>query len=384
VATRRGSQEVSGAKDALRIAIVAPPWYPLPPSGYGGTELVVHLLQTELRRMGHQVTTFGAAGSGPGVTTLADASWSHDLGGPDERARQATYLARVYGSLAGERFDVLHDHSGYEGVVVALHSGIAPVVVHTIHGELLEPMCSFYKEVMGEVRLCAISLSQAASAPVLKLAGIVHNAVELPATPPNPAHERYLIEVARITPDKGQHLAIQVARRTGRKLILAGKVERSGEGERYFEEKVEPFLGPTVEYYPNVAGQQKTRLISRAAAGIFPLQWAEPFGLAMVECMVAGTPVVALRFGSTAELIEHGVTGFLAEDVDGLVAATNRIDEIDRVRCAEVARERFGPHHMAERYLSVYRRGTVELEPFPADGSTGEEQVSLRQAVPRR
>jgi glycosyltransferase involved in cell wall biosynthesis len=370
--------------DGLRIAVVAPPWYPLPPSGYGGTELVVHLLQAELRRLGHQVTTFGAAGSGPGVTALADASWSQDLGGFDERARQATYLARVYGALRGQRFDVLHDHSGYEGVVVARHSGVAPVVVHTMHGELLEPMVTFYKEVMDDVRLCAISLSQAASAPSLKLAGIVHNAVELPATPPSQAHERYLVEVARITPDKGQHLAIQVARRTSRKLILAGKVERSGEGERYFEEKIEPHLGPTVEYYPNVAGQQKTRLVSRAAAGIFPLQWAEPFGLAMVECMVAGTPVVALRFGSTAELIEHGVTGFLAEDVDGLVAAVDRVDEIDRVRCAEVARDRFGPHHMAERYLEVYRRGTVELEPLSADGSSSDERVILPQAAPTR
>ena len=328
------------------------------------------------------MTTFGAAGSDPGVTALAEASWSHDLGGPDERARSATYLARVYGALLGERFDVIHDHSGYEGVVLALHSGVAPVVVHSIHGELTEPMESFYREVMDRVRLCAISLSQAASAPALKVAGIVHNAVEVPAAPPNQTHERYLIEVARITPDKGQHLAIQVARRTGRKLILAGKVERTGEGRRYFEEKVEPHLGPTVEYYPNVAGQQKARLISRAAAGIFPLQWAEPFGLAMVECMVAGTPVVALRFGSTTELIEHGVTGFLAEDVDGLMAAVGRIDEIDRVRCAEVARERFGPHHMAERYLSVYRRGTVELEPFRSDGSSSDDAITLPQALP--
>jgi glycosyltransferase involved in cell wall biosynthesis len=374
---------VSGATDALRVAMVAPPWYPLPPSGYGGTELVVHLLQHELRRLGHQVTTFGAAGSGPGVTPLADATWSRDLGGPDERARQATYLARVYEALKGQRFDVLHDHSGYEGVLLALHSGVAPVVVHTIHGELLEPMLSFYKEVMDSVRLCAISLSQAASAPTLKVAGIVHNAVELPAAPPSRNHERYLIEVARITPDKGQHLAIEVARRTGRKLILAGKVERSGEGERYFEDQVEPHLGPTVEYYPNVAGQQKTRLISRAAAGIFPLQWAEPFGLAMVECMVAGTPVLALRSGSTPELIEPGVTGYLAEDVDGLVAAVDRLDEIDRIRCAEVARERFGPHHMAERYLSVYRRGSVELETFP-NGSAASEAVSLPQAASTR
>ena len=316
--------------------------------------------------MDHEVVVFGAEGSGPSVRMLADAAWSTDLGAADERARQATYLARVFRRLQGERFDVIHDHTGIEGLLLALASGVAPVVVHTIHGELLEPACTFYKEVQDRVRLCAISLSQASTAPTLKLAGIVHNAVEIPASAPSLVHERYLIEVARITPDKGQHLAIDVARRTGRKLILAGKVERTGEGERYFEDKVEPFLGPSVEYYPNVAGAQKSRLISRAAAGIFPLQWSEPFGLAMVECMVAGTPVLALQSGSTPELIEQGVTGFLADDIDALVSAANHLDEIDRGRCAEVARERFSPHHMAERYLSVYRRGSVEIEPFNA------------------
>ena len=375
---------MSAAEDALRIAIVAPPWYPLPPKGYGGTELVVHLLHRELRRLGHDVTVFGAADSEPGVTMLADAAWSHDLGGPDHIARLATYLARVYDALGGQRFDVIHDHTGFEGLLLALYSGAAPAVVHTIHGELVEPMRTFYKEVHTRARLCAISVNQAAAAPALRIAGIVHNAVELPTAPPSGSHERYLIEVARITPDKGQHLAIEVAQRAGRKVILAGKVERTKEGKRYFEEQIEPFLSPTVEYYPNVAGQQKARLISRAAAGIFPLQWSEPFGLAMVECMVAGTPVLALRTGSTPELIEPGVTGFLAEDVEDLVEAAGRLDQIDRLRCAEVARERFGPHHMAERYISVYRRGSVEVEPLAAPSATAVAMLNLQPAAPTR
>jgi glycosyltransferase involved in cell wall biosynthesis len=353
--------------DPLRIAVVGPPWYPLPPKGYGGTELVVHLLHTELRRMGHEVTVFGAEDSAADVVTLADADWSHDLGGPDQAARLSTYLARVYAALEGQRYDVLHDHSGFEGTLLALYSGVAPVVVHTIHGELRDPMCAYYKEIMDRVRICAISLSQAASAPGLRLAGIVHNAVEIPTAPPSLTHERYLVEVARITPDKGQHLAIRLARQLGRKLILAGKVERSGEGERYFEDEVEPHLGPAVEYYPNVAGAQKTRLISRAAAGIFPLQWSEPFGLAMVECMVWGTPVLALRTGSTPELIEQGVTGFLAEDINGLIEAAKHLDQIDRARCAVLARERFGPRNMAERYLAVYREGSVPVESFTTE-----------------
>ena len=367
---------------ALRVALVAPPWYPLPPRGYGGTELVVHLLRTELRRLGHDVTVFGAEGSEAGVTMLADAAWSRDLGGPVEAARLATYHGRVYAAMSGRSFDVIHDHTGFEGLLLAVQSGLAPVVVHTIHGELTEPMRTFYQEVDQRASLCAISLSQAASAPALRLAGIVHNAVEIPDAPPSGAHERYLIEVARIVPDKGQHLAIQVAQESGRKLILAGKIERSEEGIRYFEEQVDPFISPTVEYYPNVAGAQKARLISRAAAGIFPLQWSEPFGLAMVECMVAGTPVLALRVGSTPELIEEGVTGFLAEDVDDLVKAVNRLDEIDRVRCANVARERFSPRHMAERYLSIYRRGSVELEALTSPDGPEAAALNLPPAAP--
>jgi len=343
------------ASDALRIAMVAPPWYPLPPRGYGGIELVVHLLQTELGKMGHDVVVFGAGGSGPGVTMLADAGWTRDLGGSGESARLGTYLARVYDRLAGERFDVIHDHSGFAGVLLAMHAGVAPVVVHTIHGELLESYCAFYKEIESRVRLCAISQSQAATAPAIRFAGVIHNAVELPTAPLSRARERYLIEVARITEDKGQHLAIEVARRSGRKLILAGKVERTGEGERYFEDEIEPHLGRAVEYYPNVQGSEKARLISRAAAGIFPLQWPEPFGLAMVECMVVGTPILALRTGSAPELIEDGVTGFVADDVEGLVSAAGRLDQIDSARCAEVARERFSPRRMAEGYLEVYR-----------------------------
>ena len=349
----------------LRIAMVAPPWYPLPPRGYGGTELVVHLLHTELRRRGHEVTVFGATESGPGVTMLADARWNPDLGGPWSAVREATYLARVYEHLEGKRFDVIHDHLGPEGILMALNSGVAPLVVHTVHGEITEPYATFYREVQHRVRLCAISVSQATSAPELHFTAMVHNAVEIPTGPHSRSKERYLIEVARIVPNKGQHLAIEVARRTGRKLILGGKVERTGEGESYFEEEVEPHLGRSIEYYPNVHGAEKSRLVARAAAGIFPLQWAEPFGLAMAECMVAGTPVIALRTGSAPELIEPGVTGFLAEDVDGLVDAVNHLEEIDPARCAEVARERFSPARMADDYLRVYQSG-LAIEPLTA------------------
>src|ERR1700682_422399 len=151
--------------------MVAPAWYPLPPKGYGGTELVVHLLHTELRRMGHEVTVFGAQGSAEGVAMVPDAAWSHDLGGQAEMARQASYLARVYDAIGGQRFDVLHDHTGFEGLLLALCSEAAPVVVHTIHGELVEAMSTFYKEGGTRGGGGAVRLRPAARAPPARPAG---------------------------------------------------------------------------------------------------------------------------------------------------------------------------------------------------------------------
>jgi glycosyltransferase involved in cell wall biosynthesis len=364
--------------DKLRIAIVAPPWYPVPPRGYGGTELVVHLLHNELRRQGHEVTVFGAEGSGPGVEAVADEAWSADLGGRWESLRMATYLARVYQRLRGERFDVLHDHAGPESILLATETDVAEVVVHTVHGLITEPFRTYYRQVEERVRLVAISRSQAETAPELRFATIVYNAVEVPSGPVNRSREKYLIEVARICPDKGQHIAIEVARQTGRRLILAGKVERSPEGERYFEEEIEPRLGRMVEYYPNVQGSEKARLVARAAAGIFPLQWSEPFGLAMAECMMAGTPALALATGSAPELVTPGVTGFLGQDVDQLVAAVGLLDEIDHERCAAEARERFSPQRMARDYLQVYteRLSLRPVERLSRSGAGARRQTS--------
>jgi len=350
--------------ESLRVAIVAPPWYPVPPEGYGGTELVVHLLHTQLRGLGHRVTVFGAEGSGPGVQALAPAAWSEDLGGPLMGLRELSYLARVFERLRGKQFDVLHDHTGPAGVLLALHSGVAPVVVHTMHGQLRPADLAFYREVAETASLVAISDHQASTAGDLRVAGVVHNAVNTQATGASADHDGYLVQIARICPEKGQHLAIEVARRTGRRLILAGKIEPGPVGDAYFHDRIRPHLGPQVEYLPNVAGVEKAQLIGRAAAGIFPLNWPEPFGLALAECMAAGTPVVALRHGAAPELVEEGVTGFLADDADGLAAGVGRLWEIDRLACAARARARFSPERMAEGYLTVYAQ-SLALAPLP-------------------
>lgn len=346
------------ASDRLRIAVISTPWYPLPPGGYGGIELMAYLLSRELRRLGHDVTVIGADGSAPEVEPLAPAAWSADLDNPFAYwYRLFAYLARVAHRLEPDRFDVLHDNCGYPGLLAWALTACADRMVHTIHEPISEPLATFLTELRDRVQFVAISHAQTASRGTLPIAAVVHNAVDLDELSVGKRGSGYLVELGRIVPEKGQHLAIEVARRTGKRLVLAGKVPPLPHAERYFRDTIEPHLGDLVEYRTSVAGPEKAELLAGADAGVFPLQWEEPFGLAMAECMASGTPVIALRRGSAGELVNEGMTGFLADDVDGLVDAVGRLPDVDRERCAAVARACFSPRRMALEYIDVYTSG---------------------------
>jgi len=150
----------------------------------------------------------------------------------------------------------------------------------------------------------------------------------------------------------------EIARRLGMKLVLAGKVDT--DSVDYFETEIKPHIGELETWHENVVGVEKALLLAKAKAMIFPIQWEEPFGMAMVEAMVSGTPVIAMARGAASEIVEPGITGWLAEDIDGLVAAYGRIGEIDLQRCVKRAAERFGPPQMADGYQSVYERAIQE------------------------
>jgi len=343
---------------SLRIALVAPPWYPVPPHGYGGIELVVSLLDRELRRRGHDVTLFAADGS-PGALPCAPRGWHTELGGLQQGVREATYAAtvsRVLGKVGD--VDVVHDHAGAATMSLLPIATSAPVL-HTVHGPLTEAERTLYSELRDRIGLVAISDSQRSSAADLRWEGRVFNAVDvdnLEVCDPR-EKEPYLLCLARICEDKGQHVALEVARRAGMRLVLAGKVEATPAGADYFEGEIAPFIdGHSVVHITNVVGAQKARLLARAAALLAPLQWDEPFGLAMVEAMASGTPAIATRRGAAPELIEEGVTGFLGDSVDDMVAAIGHIRDVDPLECAAIARSRFTPAAMADAYLALYER----------------------------
>ncbi len=344
------------------IAIVAPPWYPIPPVGYGGIEIVLDLLVKELRAQGDRVTLYAAEGTKDAVT-LAPSGWDADLGKEFHEMRSVAYAARVLEDLAGRKdVDLIHDHAGWSSLLGLAFSGSPAPVLHTVHGPIYEQQHTTYEAVGNRVGLVAISNDQKGSAPDLNWAGTVYNAVDLPslAYGSREAKQPYLLSLARITPEKGQHIAIEVARRTGMRLIMAGKVgERDAERE-YFEKEIAPHIdGSNIMYIQNVAGRDKARVLAHATALLAPVTWPEPFGLYIAEAMVSGTPVIGLRKGSVPELVTEGVTGFVCDDADGMVERVREVTDIDPKACAARAREQFSPGAMARNYHELYER-TIE------------------------
>jgi glycosyltransferase involved in cell wall biosynthesis len=343
--------------------MIVSPWYPVPPTGYGGIELMAYHLASELQRRGHEVSVIGQQGSkGPFETiAIAPESWSSQLGTRDQLPRETLFLYRAYDLVRRRAFDVVHDHSGHTGILLAASSRLQTPVVATLHGDLTEAEGEFLAAIDHRVHLVAISRAQQAQVAGVDWRRVVYNAVDpkdyTPITQPDQKHN-YVLQLARITPTKGQHLAIEAARRMGVHLVLAGKVDN--DACEYFERDIKPHLGESVTWHENVSGEEKQQLLARAKAMLFPIQWEEPFGIAMVEAMVSGTPVIAIARGAATELVEPGVTGFLVHDLDGLVDAYSHIGEIDLERCVKRASERFGPGQMADGYQSVYERAIDE------------------------
>jgi glycosyltransferase involved in cell wall biosynthesis len=343
--------------------VIVSPWYPVPPDGYGGIELMAYNLATELQQRGHQVSVIGQQGSrGPFETiAIAPESWSEQLGTRDQLPREVLFLYRAYDLIRRRAFDVVHDNSGLTGILVAASARLQTPVVATLHGDLTEAEGEYLSAVDHRVHLIAISHAQEALVAGVDWRRVVYNAVDPTQYSPitrQDEKEDYLIELARISPAKGQHIAIEMAQRLNMGLVLAGKIDT--DSIEYFEQRVKPHLNDRITWIENVAGTEKAQLLARARAMVFPIQWQEPFGIAMVEAMVSGTPVIAMALGAATEVIEPGVTGFLAHDLDGMVDAYSCIKDIDLESCVRRASERFGPARMADGYQSVYERAIEE------------------------
>ena len=341
------------AEGSLRIAQLAPPWLAVPPEGYGGVEAMIALLCDGLVERGHQVTLFASGGSNTQAELVTHYDQPPGMGeAVDKPFLQFPHVAGAYESAAN--FDVIHDHTFPVGPSIAAPLPDPPVV-HTVHGPPDDPRARPVYESLGErVHLVAISDFQRHSVPGLNFVATVYNGIDVERHPWRAEKEDFLLFVGRMTADKGVHLAVETAKRLGRHLRVVAKMAEPPEFA-YFEAEVKPLLTSDIELLGETTEEQRLDLYSRAAATLVPIQWPEPFGLVMVESMACGTPVVALRNGSVPELIDHGVTGFVAEDFDAFVAAVGDVDQIDPADCRAAVEARFSKQAMVDGYQRVYR-----------------------------
>jgi glycosyltransferase involved in cell wall biosynthesis len=354
----------------LRVAMLAPPWIPVPAPAYGGIEEVVRLLCAGLTARGHDVTLFAPPGSDSSAHVVPVLEEPH----PDEIERaqfEADHVARAFAAIdaaadAGEPFDVIHDHVGHTALAMA--DRVSAPLVHTLHGPFTEDARRFYAEHGAKACIVAISRAQLDAAPPEMGGGrVVHNPIDCQEWPFRPDKEELLLWIGRMSPDKGPHRAIAAAREAGLPLLLAGPVQPGQ--EEFFAREVEPQLGRDgIEYVGEADAERKRDLYQRARALLMPIRWPEPFGLVMVEALACGTPVIAFPEGSAPEVVQDGETGFIVDDEHAMARAVARVGELDPAACRRACHERFGVEAVVAGYEEAYRAAAArarQSEPGP-------------------
>lgn len=336
----------------MRIAQVAPLFESVPPKGYGGTERVVHSLTEELIRQGHDVTLFASGDSQTKARLYAPCprSLRTDKDCFDPAAYHVLMIEQVW--QEARRFDLIHFHCDWVPFLLARRIDVPSV--HTMHGRLDVPgLASLFQE-FRDIPVVSISDAQRIPVPWLNWQATVYHGLP---TQPYTFHPRagdYLVFLGRISPEKGVDAAIEIAHRAGMPLKIAAKVDQRD--QRYYDEVVKPLLKASgVEYIGEVGPQEKDLLLGKARALLFPIDWPEPFGLVMIESLACGTPVIGYRRGSVPEIIEHGKTGFIVDNIHDAVAAIGRVGALRRTDCRRAYEQRFSPTRMADNYLAVYQ-----------------------------
>ena len=340
----------------MKIAQVAPLYEAVPPRLYGGTERVVAHLTDALVELGHEVTLFasGEAQTKARLVPVRDQAIRLDPALlKSDLAAHLTQLAEV--RRRADQFDVIHFHT--DMMHFPFFDGMAAKTLTTLHGRLdLKDLAGVYQR-WGRFPLVSISDDQRRPLPWANWAATVHHGMAADLYRYQPKSEGYLAFLGRISPEKRPDRAIAIAKRLGKRLKIAAKVDAAD--QTYFEEKIEPLLhDPLIEFIGEIGDHQKSDFLGGADALLFPIDWPEPFGLVMIEAMACGTPVVAYACGSVPEVIEEGLTGFIVADEDQAVDAVRRLPGLDREAIRRRFEERFSATAMARRYLAIYdRRG---------------------------
>ncbi|TSD85815.1 glycosyltransferase family 4 protein [Mycobacterium sp. KBS0706] len=339
----------------MKIAQIAPLYEAVPPRLYGGTERIVAHLCDALVDLGHDVTLFSSADADTRATLVPVRDQAIRLDPCPLKSGYAAHLSMLHElRRRADEFDILHFH--VDLIHFPLFEAIAPRTVTTLHGRLdLKDLAEAYRR-WPHYPLISISDSQRLPLADANWAATVHHGLAEELFHPAPAPRGdYLAFLGRIAPEKRPDRAIEIARRSGRRLRIAAKVD---EADRvYFREEIEPLLSdPLVEFIGEIGDADKSEFLGNAAGLLFPIDWPEPFGLVMIEAMGCGTPVIAWACGSVPEVIDHGVSGFIVRSMDEAVAAVGQLPELDRGKIRRSFERRFSSRVMAQEYIRTYEK----------------------------
>ena len=328
-----------------RIAMLSPVAWRTPPRHYGPWERVVSLLTEGLVARGVDVTLFATGDSETAgrLHSVCPRGYEED-GEQLPKVSECLHIAAVFENA--HRFDLIHNHFDF---LPLSYSGLVDTpVVTTIHGFSSPRILPAYRAY--DSTTFYIAISDADRSAELDYVATIHHGIDIERFTLREQAGDYLLFFGRIHHDKGAREAIEIAKRSGRRLVLAGIVQ----DEHYFKTFVEPALGGDVEFVGSVGPERRDELLGGALALLHPIQFDEPFGLSVVEAMACGTPVIAFRRGSMPEVVEHGATGFLVSNVDEAVQAVGRVGELSRAHCRRWVEGRFTVDQMVDKYLAAY------------------------------
>jgi glycosyltransferase involved in cell wall biosynthesis len=332
----------------MRIAVVAPPWTPVPPPLYGGIEVVVDRLAVGFQRAGHEVLLYTTGDS----TCPVPRAWALEAAEGERIGMAVPELRHVMHAYDTVRdFDIIHDHT-VMGPVYAEHVTDRPVVT-TIHGPFNAELTDIYERIAHRVPIVAISNAQHQPVPHIPIGRVIHHGVDVADFPVGTGDGGYCLFLGRMSPDKGAHRAVVAANKAGVPLRLIGKMREPWEFE-YFEKNVKPALSDDVQYLGEVPHEHKMELLAGASALLFPIRWNEPFGMVMIEAMACGTPVIAFREGAAPEVVDDGRTGFLVDDEDAMAAAIGRLAELNRADCRAAVEGYFSTERMVAEHVALF------------------------------
>ena len=338
----------------MKVLELAPLWETVPPPAYGGTEAIVSLLADGLVQAGHDVTLFASGDS----KTLAKlhSFYPHSLRTAYDLKDRAPYdcLHNAIALYEAEGFDIVHNHAGE--LAMAMSHLIKTPMLTTMHGLITLDTKIVWDHYPWFYN--TISYAQRKTMPNIRnknFVGAVHNAIDVETFPFSTEKDDYLLFLAHICPEKGTHHAIEVARKLGKKLLIAGKVDQVD--RVYFEKEIKPKIdGKQIQFLGEVDAKQKRRLYARAYCLLAPISWEEPFGLFLIEAMACGTPVIAFARGAAPELIVHGRTGYLVQNAEQMAKAVYLIEHIDPRNCRDHVKRNFDKHRMVRNYIATYKK----------------------------